>query len=133
MPSWNQRNVVNWIRLCGPSWTVRVLDNVPSSPNYVLKWISVELLPEAFVGGTMDGPHVGPHSADFIRGASLVTFGGVWIDIGTILFRRLEDICWNQLQDPQSPHEVCVPWLFGTVISNSFVACRKGNPFIKRW
>lgn len=29
MPSWSQRNVLNWMKLNGPNWTVRVLDTVP--------------------------------------------------------------------------------------------------------
>ena len=133
MPCWNKRNVVNWIRLCGPSWAVRVLDNVPDSPNYALKWIAPEALPETFVEGTMDGPYTGQHSADFLRCVCLVKYGGVWMDVSIILVRRLEDICWRQLEDPESPYEVSLPWLSGTFIFNAFIACRKGNFFVKRW
>ena len=133
IPGWCQRNIINWVRLCGPSWSVRVLDNVPGSPNNALKWVAADTLPETFVKGTMDGPYTGPHSADFLRGACLVQYGGVWMDVGIILIRRLEDICWKQLQDPGSPFEVSVPWMYGTIMANHFVASRKGNPFVKRW
>ena len=133
IPSWCQRNIINWVRLSGPSWSVRVLDNVPGSPNNALQWVAADALPETFVKGTMDGPYTGPHSADFLRGACLVQHGGVWMDVGIILIRRLEDICWKQLQDPDSPFEVSVPWMYGTIMANHFVASRKGNPFIKRW
>ena len=133
MPSWCQRNVVNWIRLCGPSWSVRVLDSVPGSPNNALEWVNEEMLPETFVKGTMDGPYVGPHSADFLRGACLYKYGGVWMDVGIILIRRIDSICWKQLEDPNSPFEVSVPLMYGQVMANHFVASRKGNPFIKRW
>ena len=57
MPGWCQRNIVNWIRLCGSSWSVRVLDNVSSSPNNALNWVKADQLPETFVKGTMDGPY----------------------------------------------------------------------------
>ena len=57
MPGWCQRNIVNWIRLCGPSWSVRVLDNVSGSPNNALNWVKADQLPETFVKGTMDGPY----------------------------------------------------------------------------
>jgi len=98
MPAWCQRNIFNWIRLCGPSWTVRVLDNVPGSPNNALKWAeSSEIkLPDTFVNGTMDGPYTGPHSADFLRGVCLYLYGGVWMDTGIILIRDLDRICWHQ-------------------------------------
>jgi hypothetical protein len=57
MPGWCQRNIMNWIRLCGPSWSVRVLDNVSGSPNNALNWVKADQLPETFVKGTMDGPY----------------------------------------------------------------------------
>ena len=133
MPDWCQRNIVNWIRLCGPSWSIRVLDNASNSPNNALKWVTPDMLPETFVKGTMDGPYTGPHSADFLRGACLFLYGGVWMDVGVILIRRLEQICWKQLEDPTSPFEVSVPLMYATTMANHFVASRKRNPFIKRW
>ncbi|KAG4443372.1 hypothetical protein IFR05_001161 [Cadophora sp. M221] len=135
MPSWCQRNIFNWIRLCGPTWTVRVLDNVPGSPNNALKWAeSTEIrLPETFVKGTMDGPYTGPHSADFLRGVCLYLYGGVWMDTGIILIRDLDRICWNQLAGASSPFQVSVPLMHTTVMANHFVASRKDNPFIKNW
>jgi hypothetical protein len=85
MPSWCQHNAINWVRLHGDGWTVRVLDTVPNSPNHALKWLDPEVLPEAFVKGTMTGPYVGPHSADFLRGATLFAYGGAWMDVGNIV------------------------------------------------
>lgn len=55
------------------------------------------------------------------------------MDVGIILIRSLDDICWKQLEDPNSSFEVSVPWMYENVIANHFVASRKGNPFIKRW
>ena len=133
MAGWCQRNVVNWLRLCGPSWSIHVLHSVPGSPNNALRWVPADLRPETFVKGTMEGPYTGPHSADLLRGACLFLYGGVWMDVGVILIRRLEKICWNQLEDPVSPFEVSVPWMYGTVMTNHFIASRKGNEFIKRW
>ena len=133
MPAWCQRNVLDWIRLCGSSWSIRVLDKVPGSPNNALDWVPTGMLPETYIQGTMDGPHIGPHSADFLRGACLYLYGGVWMDVGIILIRQLDTICWNQLEDPNSPFEISIPWMYGTVVTNHFVASRKGSPFIKRW
>ena len=133
MPGWCQRNVIAWVRLCGSSWTVRVLNTVPSSPNNALKYLPVDVLPEAFVKGTMDGPYSGPHSADLLRGACLYLFGGVFMDVGNLLIRHLDRICWRQLEDATSPFQVAVPWMYGITTANHFVASRKGDPFIKRW
>lgn len=55
------------------------------------------------------------------------------MDVGIILIRQLKNICWKQLEDPSSPFEVSVPWMYGSVMANHFVASRKGNPFVKRW
>ena len=133
MPAWCQRNVVDWVRICGPSWTVRILDAIPDSPTYCLKYVSGDLLPEAFVNGTMTGVYVGQHSSDFLRGATLYTHGGVYMDVGNILIRDLDRVGWNQLADPNSPFQVCVPIMYGTMMANHFVASRKGDPFIKCW
>jgi hypothetical protein len=133
MPSWSQRNVINWVRLHDSSWTIRVLDTVPNSPNHALAWIDPSVLPKAFVEGTMTGPYVGPHSADFLRGAALHAYGGVWMDVGNILFRDMDRVCWNLLADETSPYTVCAPWMFAQNIANHFVAGRKDDPFIKHW
>jgi Capsular polysaccharide synthesis protein len=132
MPPWCQRNIVGWVKL-NPGWTIRVLDTVPESPNHALKFVPPEMLPETFVKGTMDGPYKGPHSADFLRGALLYLHGGAFMDVGIILFRQMDRICWSQLEDPQSPFQVSVPNMYGSVMANHFVASRKGDPFIMRW
>jgi len=85
------------------------------------------------VKGTIDGPYVTPHSADFLRGAALYNHEGVWMDVGMILIRSLENICWKQIEDPNSPFEVPVPWMYVVVMANHFVADRKNDPFIKYW
>lgn len=133
MPSWNLRNVMSWVRMHDADWTVRVLDSLPDSPNYYLNYVSPSLLPDTFVQGKLDGPYVGPHSADLLRGACLFLHGGVFLDVGVLLFRSFDRICWNQLADPASPFQVSIPWMYGTTIANSFTASRKGDPFIRAW
>lgn len=133
MPGWCQRNVINWVRLLDSSWTVRVLDSVPNSPNYMLNYVPASSLNDAMVTGTMDGTYIGQHSADMVRGACIFAHGGVFMDVGIILIRDLDRICWNELSDPNSPFQVSVPWMFSTTIANHFVAGRKADPFIKRW
>ncbi|KAI0409292.1 hypothetical protein F4802DRAFT_546083 [Xylaria palmicola] len=131
MPAWCRRNVISWARICGPEWTVRVLDSLPESPNYGAKYVP-KGLPDSFYNGTMDGTHSGPHSADFLRGACLYEFGGAWVDCSIFLMRSMDDICWNQLEDSESPYGVAAPVMRGGLL-NSFIAARKNDPFIKRW
>ena len=137
-PPWVQRTVVNWIRRLPPTWTVRILDKIPGSPLHFHRYVTPTLLPNALNNNTMTGPHVGPHSADLLRLPLIFLHGGVWMDAGTILFRNLDDICWSELEDPKSPYEFSGFTLdsggpAGKVFNNSFIAARKGNPFVKRW
>ncbi|KAI1111308.1 capsular polysaccharide synthesis protein-domain-containing protein [Nemania sp. NC0429] len=131
MPAWCRRNVISWVRICGPEWTIRVLDHNPGSPNYAKNYIS-KGLPDAFYDKTMDGTHSGPHSADFLRGACLYEYGGAWVDSSIFLMRNMDDICWNRLEDSACPLRVAVPVMTGNLL-NCFVAARKHDPFIKRW
>lgn len=133
MPKWCLRNIINWKRLCGPSWTIRLLDKVPGSPNNDFEWVEKDLLPDCFVDGTMEGPFVGPHSADLLRGVTLWKYGGIWMDVGVILFLDLDRLCWDQLADEHSPYEVSAPWVDGVVIGNFFVAAREGSVFMRKW
>ncbi|KAK9415603.1 hypothetical protein SUNI508_10262 [Seiridium unicorne] len=158
MPSWCQRNVIDWVRI-NPGWSVRILDNIPDSPHYALKYVSKDLLPAAFVDGKMDGSCIGPHSADLLRGACLYTYGGAWLDVGAILTRSIDRIAWKQLEDPESPFQVAAPHsvfalmspdkspsvlstkkslipsvaVFKQCVANHFFLARKGDPFIKHW
>lgn len=109
------------MRLLGPSWNVYVLDSVLGSPNNSLEYVSADLLPETYVKGSMDGPYKGPHASDMLRGACLCQYGGVYIDVGIVLFRHLDCICWNQLEDPGSPFQISIPWMYGITMANHFV------------
>lgn len=135
-PSWTHRNICDWVRICSSGtkpWTVRVLDARPDSDNYALKFAPAELLPETFIQGTMKGPYIGQHSADFLRGALLYTHGGVFMDVGSMLFRHLDHVGWNELEDPTSPYQISISVFYRQVTGNHFVMARKGDPFIKRW
>lgn len=133
MPAWCRRNVVDWVRICSPSWTVHVLDNVPTSPNYALHHVDRDMLVQAFIERTLDGPYVGQHSADLVRGAVLSQHGGVWMDVGSILTRHLDRVCWDRIQDPNDPYQAAIAVQPSQGIMNYFVACRKEDPFIRRW
>ncbi|KAI1639435.1 capsular polysaccharide synthesis protein-domain-containing protein [Biscogniauxia mediterranea] len=137
MSPWVQRNVINWVRKLGPEWTVHFLDHVPGSETNVHHYLDSSFFPDAFNKNLMDGPHVGPHSGDIVRLALIWKYGGVWMDAGTFLFRHLDDICWKQIEDSNSPYEMCafaIEMRPGVeTIINGFIAANRGNPFIRRW
>lgn len=132
-PGYCKRNVCDWVRILGPEWTVRILDKVPGSPNHALKWIPAEMLPEAWHKDTFNGPWIGAHSADCLRGALLYLYGGCYTDVGTIMLRHLDRAFWDKLEDPASPYEVAAMVFTESIIGNGFIASRKGNTFIKQW
>jgi hypothetical protein len=133
MPAWCQRNVADWVRIQGPSWTVRILDSDPSSPNFLLRYVDKDSMPTAIVEGGMTGPFTGQHTADFVRSATIYKYGGIFMDVGILLIRRLDRVCWDQLADDSSPYNLAIATMRGENIANHFVACRKGDPFIRRW
>ncbi|KYK54378.1 putative capsule polysaccharide biosynthesis protein [Drechmeria coniospora] len=137
LPPWTKRNVMNWVRKLGPDWTVHVLDNAAGSETNVGHYLDSSFFPEAFNKGMMDGPTVGQHQADLIRLPLLWKYGGIWLDVGTILFCHVDGLCWKQIEDPETPYEMaaCAMELRPGVdqMTNTFIAARRGNPFVKRW
>ncbi|KAI0970158.1 hypothetical protein F4678DRAFT_473497 [Xylaria arbuscula] len=114
MRPWTQRNVIGWIRRQGPSWDVRLLDMVPGSSTNVQNFVEPEYLPECF------------RTAPWM--ALLRSHGGVWLDVGSVLFRNFGDIFWKDLEDPASPFEMGI-MLFQ---SRKFIGqCLTG--FFERW
>jgi hypothetical protein len=137
MAPWSQRNVINWVRRLGPDWSVRVLDWVDGSPVNISRFVDASFFPEAFNKKSMTGPHIGQHSADLIRLPCLYLYGGLWMDVGMLLFRHIDDICWKEIEDPASPYEMAgflMPLRpnVGTML-NGFIATKRHNGFVKRW
>ena len=128
-----RRNVIGWVRRLGQTWTVRVLDHVPGSPNNVESLLESSWFHSAFNNGTMTGEYVGAHKADLIRLPLLYVYGGIWMDAGTTLFRHVDAICWDAIEDPETPYEISGFVMEGDVMLNGFIATKKGNGFIKRW
>lgn len=133
MPKWNKRNVADWVRLLGPEWTVRVVDNVPGSATNVLAYVPERLFPTAFVNNTMDGPFVGQHGSDLSRTACLYEYGGVYMDVGSLLIQHLDRVCWNDIADPNSPYKVALPMMWPLLPGNYFIAAQKKDRFIYEW
>jgi hypothetical protein len=67
IPAWIRRSVVNCVRRQATSWTVRLLDVVPSSPNHVLRFVSEADFPAAFKDGRMLRKDGRQHVSDFAR------------------------------------------------------------------
>ncbi|KAK2802409.1 hypothetical protein FQN51_004472 [Onygenales sp. PD_10] len=136
---WCQRNILSWVRRHGRSWTVRVLDMVEGSPNHYSNYIpnTSEFFPETFLKGSMAGTHAAPHAADLVRLPLLYLHGGIWVDVGFMLFRSLDDLCWDRLEDPTNPLELAgFRMTINDEISmfwNGLIAAKKGCIAVKHW
>lgn len=114
-----------------------MLDMVDDSPMHVSNYIPSSFLSEAMANKNMTGPHARTHSSDLIRLPLLYLFGGVWIDVGMLLFRSLDSLCWEALEDAGTQFEVAafkvtmVPEI--SMLFNGFIAARKGSLCIKYW
>lgn len=137
MPSWCQRNVVDWVRQLGPSWTVRVLDGIEGSPTHFRRYLGPEHFPEALNANQMTGRYAATHTSDLLRLPLLYVHGGVWLDVGILLLRDLDDSVWDRLADPESPYEFAAfayennPGDLSVI--NPWLAARRDCELVKRW
>ncbi|KAJ5572586.1 hypothetical protein N7450_009570 [Penicillium hetheringtonii] len=135
MPPWIQRSVINCVKRHDKSWTFRLLNLIPNSPNHVLNYVKENDLPATAINGQMIHAHAGQHISDFVRLAVVYSYGGIYIDAGMIVFRDLDEICWGALMDPNCPYEAALIAYAGDgpyKTLNGFIAARKQNPFLYR-
>ncbi|KAL3495485.1 hypothetical protein BJX62DRAFT_222675 [Aspergillus germanicus] len=92
-----------------------ILNTILDSLNHALKHIPKNLLPQTFIKGTMEGVYISLHSADFLHGACLYLYGGVFMD------------------------DLGIPYIISTLVMcdiymvNRFIVARKGDAFVKHW
>lgn len=67
MPPWIQRSVINCVKRHDKSWTFRLLNLIPNSPNHVLNYVKENDLPATAINGQMIHAHAGQHISDFVR------------------------------------------------------------------
>jgi hypothetical protein len=86
----------------------------------------------------MSGPHSAQHTSDLIRLPLLYRFGGIYLDVGIMLFGNIERTFWDKVSRPDSPYRVggfthqhrINSW--GS-LHNFSIAAVKGEELIWRW
>ena len=107
---------------------------VPQSANHFSSFISTDGFPEAF---KRNSPKIPQSISDLVRLSLLYEFGGIWLDVGCMVFCELDDI-WEVIQDPETPYTM------GGYITNlrpkeyhilntSALFSQKGDALMKRW
>lgn len=96
-------------RLSYLGWTIRVLDVSPDSPGHVSNFLNTTdptLFPQAFRDNTITGTYARQHTSDLVRFPLLLTYGGVYADVGLMLIGDLDALWTATIGDPASPYEV---------------------------
>lgn len=133
------KTVINWVRKLGPTWTVRVVDLVDSSPNNIYQFLGKEAFPDCFNNKTMKGRHAAQEASDLVRTPLLYKYGGMYMDVSNILHTHLDTLFWNALTAPDSPYEMGIWLICGQIrkqwgsFGNFMMAARKGCVFVKNW
>lgn len=103
------RNVVAWYHRLSPlGWNLYVFDTVPGSPLNISNFIdtsSPDVVPDVIRSGTMGGEYTGQHTSDLIRFPLLLKYGGVYMDVGILLFGDLDKLWTEHIMNPDSPIE----------------------------
>ncbi|CAN8100452.1 unnamed protein product [Discula destructiva] len=96
-------------RLSCLGWTIRVLDVCPGSPANVANFLDTsdpQLFPQAFRDNTIGGKYARQHVSDLVRFPLLLTYGGVYADVGLMLIGDLAALWESTVGNPASPYEV---------------------------
>ena len=137
---WCLRNIISWARRHqDDGWTVRIVDAAEGSPNHYSHFIppTTEYLPQAFLDQNLTGGFKRIHTSDMIRTALLLLHGGVWMDVGFMLFRNLDGWFWDILTEEGGEKEVfglhCPMRENASMMWNTIVGARKGSRLIRYW
>lgn len=91
MPVFAQENVKMWSYLT-PGWELRIIQGTdPSSACHYSKYVSSDMLSQYFDQGFVQ------LQSDGVRLALMRKYGGVYMDVTTILFEPLEKNFWNHV------------------------------------
>ncbi|KAL4881875.1 hypothetical protein BJY04DRAFT_188243 [Aspergillus karnatakaensis] len=125
-------------RLTKKGWTIRVIDNLPGSPNHISNFVDTSdprLFPKAFREGTIAGTYALQHTSDLVRWPLLNTYGGVYTDVGMMQIGDLDRL-WNlTVENPESPWEILSYSPTGDdkySLTNYFLGCLAHNPLFER-
>lgn len=139
LPPYLRRNVISWYRRLAPlGWTVYVLDSVPDSPLSISRYLdttSSSVVPAAYTDGRISGTYAHQHASDLIRYPLLLAYGGVYMDVGILLFGDLDRLWSDLLVNPDSACEFAGFTMGGaddpTIVNFAF-ACLPDNPLVAR-
>ena len=116
------------------SWTAQ-----PASPLNIANYLPLndpDVFPKAFRDGTIGGNYAPQHTSDLVRWPLLLSYGGVYADVGLMQIGDLDRL-WNEtVGDVDSGFEVLWYYMGGLAqrsLTNYFLASRPRNPLFSRY
>ncbi|PWY85060.1 hypothetical protein BO70DRAFT_361426 [Aspergillus heteromorphus CBS 117.55] len=139
MHPYTQRNVRTWYRRFSKAgWAIRVLDRQPSSPLNVANYLDIhdpKNFPRAFADGTISGDYAKQHTSDLVRLPLLLTYGGIYADVGMIQIGDVDRIWRETVANPDSRFDL-LSYNCGGIdersLTNYFLMARPNNPLFER-
>ncbi|PYH91136.1 hypothetical protein BO71DRAFT_401648 [Aspergillus ellipticus CBS 707.79] len=139
MHPYTKRNVRTWHRRFSKAgWAIRVLDLQPSSPLNVAKYIDIhspQNFPQAFADGTITGDYAKQHTSDLVRFPLLLTYGGIYADVGLIQIGDVDRLWRETVGNPDSRFEL-LSYNTGDAdersLTNYFLMARPNSPLFER-
>ncbi|MER2634575.1 MAG: capsular polysaccharide synthesis protein [Rhizobiaceae bacterium] len=136
MCSFHKLNLRTWHHVLGPEWRINLLSTIDGDEWHVRNFIRADMLPASFEFL----PAV--VKSDAVRLALLSSYGGIWMDVGIVLLRGLDEICWQEMATQES--HVLLAGFFNSgwgsdhlgrrdAFENWFIAARGRNIFVDRW
>jgi hypothetical protein len=136
-----RRNVYAWYqRYSGLGWNIYVLDRVDDSPLNVSNFIDMSdptVVPDVMRrGSSVTGEYSAQHSSDLVRYPLLLKYGGVYMDVGILMFGDMDRLWEEHIGNPNSPLDYAGFTMADTPdavsIVNFWMMCSPDNPLVKR-
>lgn len=134
------RNVLAWYQKYSPfGWNIYVLDRVEGSPLNVASFIDFsdpQVVPDVLREGAVTGQYAFQHTSDLCRFPLLLRYGGVYSDVGNIIFANLDLLFEQHINNPDSPLDYAGLTMGDTLddisIVNFFMMSTPSNPLVQR-
>jgi hypothetical protein len=134
-------NILAWYqRYSDLGWNIYVLDRVDGSPLNVSHFIDLsdpEVVPDVMRdGGSVTGQYSAQHSSDLVRYPLLLRYGGVYMDVGMLLFGDMDRLWEEYIATADSPLDFAGFTMAegpdAVSIVNFWMMCGPDNPLVER-
>eukprot|EP01025_Chloroclados_australasicus_P017428 TRINITY_DN18900_c0_g1_i1.p1 TRINITY_DN18900_c0_g1~~TRINITY_DN18900_c0_g1_i1.p1 ORF type:complete len:358 (+),score=15.56 TRINITY_DN18900_c0_g1_i1:32-1075(+) len=133
LSSFMQLNIRCWKSVLQGEWEIRILDANPRSQYYYLNYVQMSDLPNNFQKFSY------AKKSDCIKLALLEKYGGVWMDVSTILIKKLDS--WVEYEGAQpkgmtgfyTKYYGSAKFKRKDFFETWFIASNRNSPLLQKW